>query len=100
MWNEMTNKAILIEIGKRIKETRLRLDISQEELATHVGIGISTIASMERGSVVSISSFLAVLRGLDLLENLDQLIPKQTISPILMKRLQGKKRTRASKTNK
>lgn len=100
MWNEMTNKAILVEIGRRIKETRLRLDISQEELATNVGIGISTIASIEKGSVVSISSFLAVLRGLDLLENLDLLIPKQTISPILMKRLQRKKRARASKTSK
>ena len=100
MWNEMTNKAILIELAKRLKDTRLRLDISQEELATNIGVGISTIASMERGNVVSITSFLAILRGLDLLENLDKLIPKQTISPILMKKLQGKKRIRASKNIK
>ena len=34
MWNEMSNPAVLMRIGQRIKETRIRQRITQEELAT------------------------------------------------------------------
>lgn len=36
----------------------------------------------------------AVLRSLGLLENLEQLVPENRISPIELKKLQGKKRYR------
>mgnify|MGYP002236601833 CR=1 FL=1 len=32
MWNEMSNPAVLVKIGQRIKETRIRQHITQEEL--------------------------------------------------------------------
>ena len=31
MWNEMSNPAVLMRIGQRIKETRIRQHITQEE---------------------------------------------------------------------
>lgn len=38
MWNEMSNPAVLMRIGQRIKETRIRQRITQEELATASGV--------------------------------------------------------------
>lgn len=38
MWNEMSNPAVLMRIGQRIKETRIRQHITQEELATASGV--------------------------------------------------------------
>ena len=73
MWNEMSNPAVLVKIGQRIKETRIRQHITQEELAT---------------------ASISVLRSLGLLENLEQLVPEIRISPIELKKLQGKKRYR------
>ena len=87
MWNEMSNPAVLVKIGQRIKETRIRQHITQEELAT-------TVANIEKGKSVSLLLFISVLRSLGLLENLEQLVPEIRISPIELKKLQGKKRYR------
>ena len=38
MWHEMSNPAVLMRIGQRIKETRIRQRITQEELATASGV--------------------------------------------------------------
>ena len=70
MWHEMSNPAVLMRIGQRIKETRIRQRITQEELATASGVSPLTV------------------------ENLDQLVPETRVSPIELKKLQGKKRYR------
>ena len=88
MWNEMSNPAVLMRIGQRIKETRIRQHITQEELATASGVSPLTVANIEKGKSVSLLLFISVLRSLGLLENLEQL------SPIELKKLQGKKRYR------
>ena len=90
MWNEMSNPAVLLKIGQRIKETR----ITQEELATASGVSPLTVANIEKGKSVSLLLFISVLRSLGLLENLEQLVPEIRISPIELKKLQGKKRYR------
>ena len=86
MWNEMSNPAVLMRIGQRIKETRIRQHITQEELATASGVSPLTVANIEKGKSVSLLLFISVLRSLGLLENL--------VSPIELKKLQGKKRYR------
>ena len=35
MWNEMSNPAVLVKIGQRIKETRIRQHITQEDRCEH-----------------------------------------------------------------
>ena len=94
MWNEMSHPAVLLEIGQRIKETRIRQRITQEELATASGVSPLTVANIEKGKSVSLLLFISVLRSLGLLENLEQLVPEIRISPIELKKLQGKKRYR------
>ena len=94
MWNEMSNPAVLMRIGQRIKETRIRQRITQEELATASGVSPLTVANIAKGKSVSLLLFISVLRSLGLLENLEQLIPETRVSPIELKKLQGKKRYR------
>lgn len=90
----MSNPAVLLKIGQRIKEKRIKQHFTQEELATASGVSVLTVANIEKGKSVSLLLFIGVLRSLGLLENLEQLIPENRISPIELKKLQGKKRYR------
>ena len=90
----MSNPAVLLKIGQRIKETRIRERITQEELATASGVSPLTVANIEKGKSGSLLLCICVLRSLGLSENLEQLVPEIRISPIELKKLQGKKRYR------
>ena len=98
MWQEMTNGAILQTLGERLKEYRIRRNIQQAELAEMAGVNISTIVRMEKGCNIMIDSYIRVLRVLDMLDNLNEFIPEPPRSPLLMKKLMGKKKQRIKKT--
>ncbi|MFT0294559.1 helix-turn-helix transcriptional regulator [Bacteroides thetaiotaomicron] len=99
MWTEMSDPAILIKLGARIKDTRIRKRITQAELAIAAGVSPLTVANIEKGKSVTILMFLGVLRVLGLLENLENLIPEAKISPLQLKKMQGKKRYRVRRSN-
>ena len=65
-------KSILIELGHRIKQNRIALNITQAELAKRCGISLSTETRIESG----IDNYIKILKGLNVLENLDVLIPE------------------------
>lgn len=94
MWTEMSSPAILVKIGSRIKETRIRQSKTQAELAAAAGVTPLTVANIEKGKSVSTLILISVLRELGLLENLEGLVPEAKISPLLLKKIQGKKRYR------
>lgn len=98
MWNEMTNSAILRTLGERLKEYRLRRNLQQTELAHLAEVNISTVARLEKGQNVMIDSYIRIMRILDMLDNLDEFIPEPPRSPILLKKLMGKKRKRIKKS--
>ncbi|GHT33497.1 hypothetical protein AGMMS49574_19310 [Bacteroidia bacterium] len=89
-WNSMSDTAIVQEIGKRIKEYRLKRKLTQQALAERAGISIFTVSQIEKGNPVSISMLLPVLRVLRLLDNLEMLLPEIGISPIEILKLKGK----------
>lgn len=94
MWQEMSNPAILIKMGNRLRDIRIRQNMTQSELAVQSGVNIQTVANIEKGKSVSILMFISVIRELGLLEHLEQFIPEVKVSPIEMKRIQRKKRYR------
>lgn len=94
MWTEKSNLAILKEVGLRIKEYRIRQNLQQKELAEGAGVGLDTVVRLEQGKNVSFDKILRILRELDMLENLEGFIPEPPLSPILMKKLQGKNKKR------
>lgn len=100
-WIFKSNTEVIQDIGKRVQERRLQMNYSQLELAEKCGLSLSLIQRIEKGESVSLINFIQVLRMLQLIEGLELLLPKKEISPILLKKLKGKERLRASKkTNK
>jgi transcriptional regulator with XRE-family HTH domain len=91
----LNDDAVLEELGKRLAQTRLERNLSQERLATEAGVSKATIERLEAGEPVRSTSFIRVLRSLGRLEALDQLLPEPLPSPIERIRLQGRRRQRA-----
>ena len=78
-----SDSAILEALGERIRDRRLRKNITQEALAERTLLSVGTIKSLEAGKG-KLSTLIAVLRELGALEQLDQFIPPITISPLRM----------------
>lgn len=71
-----SEKAILKEIGNRIKQYRVALNITQLQLSEKTGISVITIMRIENGEDTKWSTIIKILSELKLSENLDILIPE------------------------
>lgn len=91
----MSDKAISEEIGKRIDQIRLELDLTQSEVAEQSGINRRTYMSLVKGNakLVTIIAVLRVLKRIDLIESF---IPDEPFSPMELLKMKGKHRKRAS----
>ena len=93
----VTDDAVLAEIGKRLTQTRLASNLTQAQLAEQAGVSKRTVERLEAGEVATqLSGFIRVCRVLDLLDHFDALIPESTPSPMAELKLRGKQRKRAS----
>ena len=93
------NDTIMKELGQRLKDTRIAIPLTQQELADRAGISLRTVIRIEKGESVRIDYILSVLRAMDLLKNLEIVIPEQIISPVQLHDY-GKKRKRATSSRK
>lgn len=94
--NEYSDEAVLEEIGKRLARYRLNRNLTQAVLAKEAGISPRTLNRIEHGQSVNGSNLIRLLRSLDLLANLEALVPEPAPSPIQQVKMQGKVRKRAS----
>jgi putative transcriptional regulator len=100
MLSEISDTAILGNLGKRLLQYRLNKNMTQTELAKEAGVSSRTVNRVEHGNSTQLSNFIRLLRSLDLSQNLDALIPEPAISPIQQMKLGGKARKRASSSAK
>jgi transcriptional regulator with XRE-family HTH domain len=91
----MTDAAVLKEIGRRLKRTRLDQNITQIVLAEESGLSRSTIVKAEHGEPIKTLHLIQILRALNKLDGLDSFIPDPGVSPIQLVKLKGKIRARA-----
>jgi len=91
----MSNSALSQTLGAFIKHHRLQQNKTQGAVAKAAGISRSTISLLERGETVTISTFIQVLRVLDLLHVMDSFNVQPQISPIELAKLEQEKRLRA-----
>ena len=69
----------------------MRMEMTQSELAEKSGVSMGTVVRLERGDTVSVLLFISILRTLGVLENLENLLPELTISPLQLRKMQGRK---------
>jgi transcriptional regulator with XRE-family HTH domain len=95
MEHQGPDRAILVELGQRLRDARLERNLSQEAVAEEAGIGRYTLQRMEAGESPSLINFVRVLRVLGLLGELERLLPGPTPSPIDELERRGRRRRRA-----
>nr|WP_320192817.1 helix-turn-helix transcriptional regulator [uncultured Desulfobacter sp.] len=91
----MTDKAIIKEIGRRLKSTRLRKNMTQKEVAEATGLSLNAVQTAEKGAS-KMMTYVKILRVLNALDSLDNFLPEVNISPLALAKMAGKKRKRAS----
>ncbi len=80
--NLLTDEAILAEIGVRLARRRIDAGLTQIALARQAGVSRSTVDRLERGQTTQMSSFIRILRVLDLLSEFTALIPETGPGPM------------------
>ena len=92
----MSDSAIIEMMGSFIKETRIRQNKTQQQLALDSGIHRFTIVQFENGKGGNLRSLVQILRQLDQLHLFKsfEIIPQ--ISPLELARIEQHKRRRAS----
>ena len=87
---------IIRRIGENLKTIRLDSNITRDELQTITGVHKKTIGDMESGKNVTIGTFIAILRGLNLFDRLEELLREEPMSPLLLAKLKWKVPQRAT----
>jgi len=90
------DKAVLIELGSRLGAARLSRDLTQAELAKEAGVSKRTLERIEAGQSAQLTSFIRVLRSLDLLDRLELLLPAAQPGPMDLLLRDGKTPQRAT----
>jgi transcriptional regulator with XRE-family HTH domain len=98
--SQLTDPAILAELGRRIEAARLLRNLTQEDFAGAADISRPTLQRLEAGASVQLSTLVRVLRALDLLPALDLLLPPARPGPVEQLDTRGRGRKRASRTAK
>ena len=94
----LTTEAALAELGLRLAQRRIQLGQTQDELATEAGVSKRTVERLEAGESTQLSSWLRVVRALNLMSRIDSLVPEPSSSPIEKLAAQSKVRRRVSRT--
>lgn len=89
-----TNQAVLESISGKIRKCRLERNISQKKLALDAGVSLSSVAALEQGNSVSLTTLIAILRALGELELLLPFYEDPVLSPIEYARLLEGRKTR------
>jgi transcriptional regulator with XRE-family HTH domain len=91
---QLTDSAILQEIGDRLERRRIDAGLTQAELAEEAGISKRTVERMEAGHSTDFVMLIRALRALKLMESLEQLVPDLPQGPLALLKGRGRARSR------
>ena len=94
--SDLSDEAVLGELGARLERTRLERNLTQRQLAAEAGVERKAVQRLEAGEPVKLVSFVRVLRALGMLDALERLVPEPLASPIELLKRRGETRRRAS----
>jgi len=93
--NNLSPAAVAEELGERLKQARLNINMTQSDVGDIAGLSRKIIINAEKG-MVKLEPLIAIMMALGLTDNIDQFLPAQPISPLQLAKLSGKKRQRSS----
>lgn len=97
---DLSNDALLAELGDRLRRARLNKNLTQGDLARQAGIARRTLQKAEDGDSPTLETVIAILRALGELEQLDLFLPPPPHSPIELAKQRGSLRQRATSQKK
>lgn len=81
--DDLSDAALLKEVGRRIANLRIAARIKQGDLAAKAGVSRYALSRLENGAGgIRLDSFLSVLRCLNVLNRIEAVLPESTLSPI------------------
>jgi len=81
-------------LGEQLRASRLRQNMTQEELASRAGVSVPTVARLENGGGSSLATFIRALKVLREDSWLEHVAPSASIDPVQIHRA-GAMRQRA-----
>ena len=75
------DEAVLEEMGRRLAQLRIDVNLTQAELARKAGVGKRTLERLEAGETTQTRTLFRILRELDLLGTLEVLLPEPIAHP-------------------
>ena len=96
--NNQSPAAVAAELGERLKQARLNINMTQSDVGNIAGLNRKIIINAEKG-MVKLEPLIAIMMALGLTDNIDRFLPTQPISPLQLAKLAGKKRQRSSGKN-
>jgi transcriptional regulator with XRE-family HTH domain len=85
----LSNAEIIMQLGRRFKEYRLSCQLTQQEAANKAGMSVVTLRQFENGKMYNITmgNFLGLLRAIDCLDQIQELLPEIPMSPYAMQQV-------------
>ena len=93
-----TPARIIQLLGKRYKDSRIAMQITQKEVYEKTGISMSTIRRFENGLTfnLTLANFIPLLQAIGFADNLEDTLPEVLLDPYQIFKQQSKQRKRAS----
>lgn len=93
---EMNNAAMVRELGLRFKQYRISYRFTQQQVAEMTGMSQVTLSNFENGrlSNLTLAHFLGLIRVLDRLQWVDDLLPEIPISAYELDKINQKRKKR------
>jgi transcriptional regulator with XRE-family HTH domain len=99
-WTGLSDRTVNEMLGSFIRQSRLRQNKTQDQLAKEAGIARSTLGLFEKGENSSLLVFIQLLRSLSLLHLLNEFEIREQLSPIQLAKLEHSKRQRVKPKSK
>ena len=90
----LNNNTSSEQLGEKIQEFRLEVNMTQKELAEASGVSLFTVQSIEKGNNITLEKFIKVLRALRRFDMLEPFFAPKTISPIALAKAQKEVKSR------
>jgi len=81
-----TADELQVVLGERLRRLRLSRNLDQRQTAEKAGVSEKALRSLETGKGSTLSTLLRVLKALDELQGLEQLVPIASVDPLALLR--------------